>query len=119
MESLGSYIRQLRDERDLSLREFAKKLDVSAPFVSDVELGRRHPSEEVLAKIAQVLGVKVEDLRSRDTRPPIEEIKRITQSDPKFALAFRTMIEKKISADELLNLAIKKESRKSGNKQKK
>jgi transcriptional regulator with XRE-family HTH domain len=119
MEGLGAYIRQLRDERDLSLREFAKKLDVSAPFVSDIELGRRHPSEEVLAKIAQVLGVKVEDLRAHDTRPPIDEIKRMTQSDPKFALAFRRMIDKNITAEDLLDLAKKKDGQKPGNKPKK
>lgn len=118
MEGLGAYIRQLRDERDLSLREFAKKLDLSAPFISDIELGRRHPSEEVLTKISQVLGVKVEDLRAHDTRPPIDEIKRITQSDPKFALAFRTMIDKNITAEDLLELA-KKKGQKPGNKPKK
>ena len=119
MEGLGAYIRKLRDERDLSLREFAKKLDLSAPFISDIELGRRHPSEEVLAKVAKVLGVKVEALRARDTRPPIDEIKRITQSDPKFALAFRTMIDKKITAEDLLELAKKKEGQKASNKPKK
>ena len=119
MQGLGAYIRQLRDERDLSLREFAKKLDVSAPFVSDIELGRRHPSDEVLAKIAEVLGVRIEDLRAHDTRPPIDEIKRLTQSNPKFALAFRTMIDKKITAEDLLEFAEHKEVQKSTKKPKK
>ena len=118
METLGAYVRRLRDERDLSLREFAKKLDVSAPFVSDIELGRRHPSEEVLARIAKVLGVKVKDLRARDTRPPIDEIKRLTQSDPRFALAFRTVIDKKITPEDLIELANKKETQKVGHKPK-
>ncbi len=119
MEELGTYIRRLRDERDLSLREFAKKLDVSAPFISDIELGRRHPSEDVLARIAQVLGVEVKDLRARDTRPPIDDIKRITQSDPRFALAFRTVIDKNITAEDLLEFAKKKGGQKRGNKTKK
>jgi hypothetical protein len=43
-----------------------------------------------------------------DVRPPIEDIKRLTQNDPRFALAFRTMIDKKVSADELLDLANQK-----------
>jgi len=111
MEGLGAFIRRLRDEKDISLREFAKQLECSAAFVSDVELGRRHPSEEVLINIARLLGTTVEELRAHDTRPPIEEIKRITESDPKFALAFRTVIDKKISADELLELARRKESK--------
>ena len=60
--------------------------------------------------MARVLGVKVDDLRAQDIRPPIDEIKRMTQRNPKYALAFRTMIDKKISADELLDLAKQKEA---------
>jgi transcriptional regulator with XRE-family HTH domain len=50
MKTLGEHIKEVREERDLSVRELAKKLNVSAPFLSDVELGRRHPSDEVLAR---------------------------------------------------------------------
>ena len=102
MEGLGPYMRRRRDELDLSLREFAKRLDCSAAFISDIELGRRHPSEKVLAEIARVLEVKLEKLQAMDVRAPIDDIKRLTQNDPRFALAFRTMIDKKVSAEELL-----------------
>ncbi|HTF65089.1 MAG TPA: helix-turn-helix transcriptional regulator [Edaphobacter sp.] len=102
MEGIGPYIRKRRDELDLSLRELAKKLDCSPAFVSDIELGRRHPSEKVLIEIARILNVKVEDLRGMDVRAPINEIKRITQDDPNFALAFRTVIDKNIKAEDLL-----------------
>jgi transcriptional regulator with XRE-family HTH domain len=102
MEDLGTFIRRLRDDMDISLRELAKRLDCSAAFLSDVELGRRHPSEKVLAEIARQLKTTVEDLRAHDVRAPIEEIKRLTKSDPNFALAFRTVIDKKISAEDLL-----------------
>jgi len=103
--SLGQYLRDLRDKRDLSLREFAKKLECSAAFISDVELGRRYPSEKVLKDMARVLGVTVEDLRAHDVRAPIEDIKRLTATDPLYALAFRTVIDRRISAEELLKLA--------------
>ena len=116
MENLGAFVRRLREEKDFSLREFAKKLEVTPPFISDIELGRRHPSDEVLVKIAQLLGVKAEELRARDTRPPIDEIKRITQSDPAFAHAFRTMIDKKITAEDLLELARTKEHKSKSKK---
>ncbi len=120
MEGLGAYIRLKRDECDLSLREFAKRLDCSAAFISDVELGRRHPSEEVLTEIARILRTSVEDLRAHDTRAPIDEIKRLTQANPKFALAFRTVVEransKKITADELLEMVKEKEGRKTKGK---
>jgi transcriptional regulator with XRE-family HTH domain len=90
MEGIGPFIRRRRDELDMSLRELAKKLDCSPAFISDIELGRRYPSDKVLVEMARILKVKVEELRKMDVRPPIEEIKRVTQNDPTFALAFRT-----------------------------
>jgi transcriptional regulator with XRE-family HTH domain len=114
MEGIGPYIRRRRDELDLSLRELAKRLDCSPAFISDIELGRRHPSDKVLSEIARILKVKVEELREMDVRAPIDEIKRITQDDPTFALAFRTVIDKKISADELLEFVKNKEDAKRG-----
>jgi transcriptional regulator with XRE-family HTH domain len=114
MEGIGPYIRKRRDELDLSLRELAKRLDCSPAFISDIELGRRHPSDKVLIEIAKILKVKAEDLRKMDVRAPIDEIKRITQDDPAFALAFRTVIDKNIKADELLAWLKDKEGGKKG-----
>lgn len=114
MEGIGPYIRKRRDELDLSLRELAKKLDCSPAFISDIELGRRHPSDKVLVEIAKILKVKVEELRKIDVRPPIEEIRRATHDDPTFALAFRTVLDKGISADELLEFVKKREDEKKG-----
>ncbi len=116
MESLGAYIRRIRDERDISLRELAKRIGCTPPFVSDIEHGRRHPSDEVLAEIARVLAVSEDELRKHDLRAPIEEIKRVTQSDPRFAIAFRTVLDKNISADELLKWAEKQSPDKSKKK---
>jgi transcriptional regulator with XRE-family HTH domain len=114
MEGIGPYIRKRRDELDLSLREFARKLDRSPAFISDIELGRRHPSDEVLAQMAHVLKVKLEELRAMDVRAPIDDIKRVTLDDPTFALAFRGVIDKKITANELLEFVKKKETEKRG-----
>jgi transcriptional regulator with XRE-family HTH domain len=118
MEGIGPFIRKRRDELDLSLRELAKKLDCSPAFISDIELGRRHPSDKVLIEIAKILKVKTEDLRNMDLRPPIDDIKRVTQDDPTFALAFRTVVDrikdKNVSADELLEWLKKKEGEKKG-----
>lgn len=100
--ALGEYIRKLREEKDLSLREFAIKVHCSAAFVSDIELGRRYPSEEVRAKIAKVLGVTVNDLQAHDTRAPVEEIKRRSAEDPKYALALRTLIDANVRPEDMI-----------------
>jgi len=106
--NLGERIRELRDNRDLSLRELAAKLGCSAPFISDVELGRRYPSEKVLKDMARVLGVEFDDLKAYDTRPPVEEMKQRIAADPRYAIAFRTVISQNVSAQELLDLANRK-----------
>jgi len=108
-KTLGERIRELRDEKDLSLREFAKKLGgLSAAFLSDIELGRRHPSEKVLADMARVLGTTVEDLRNYDARPPVEELKRKASADPAWGLALRRVVEEGISPEELMKLVERK-----------
>src|SRR5262249_4666678 len=61
--SLGQRLRELRDKADLSVRELAKRIGVSSPFLSDIELGRRFPSEEVLGKLAAALNVSLEELK--------------------------------------------------------
>lgn len=112
-ETLGDYIRRVRSETlDLSVRELARRIGKTAPFVSDIELGRRNPSDDVLADIAKALGVAEEELRKRDVRAPIDEIKRATQKDPTFAMAFRTVLEKNIPAETLLEWAKGQQKRK-------
>ncbi|HEY1477596.1 MAG TPA: helix-turn-helix transcriptional regulator [Chthoniobacterales bacterium] len=92
--SLGQRLHELRDSADLSLRELAKQIGISAPFLSDIELGRRFPSEEILAKLARALSVSVDDLKQYDNRAPIADLKRLMDSDPKLGFAFRTAVEK-------------------------
>ena len=92
-KTLGQRIRELREERDISLREFARRLDgLSAAHVSDIELGRRFPSADVLLKMAHVLHVDVAELKKLDSRPPVEELRRRAEADPSYGIALRRMV---------------------------
>lgn len=102
MKTLGEHIRELREKKDLSVRELAKRLGLSAPFLSDVELGRRHPSEEVLSKLAHELGSTVTELRKYDARAPIPELRRMAAANPVLGFALRKVVEDKVDPDELL-----------------
>jgi transcriptional regulator with XRE-family HTH domain len=56
--TFGEYLKHKRDEKHISLREVARTLGVSAPFLSDVENNRRGPlTEERLADLAKVLNL--------------------------------------------------------------
>jgi len=103
--SLGDAIRLLRDKEDLSLRELAQKVGISPPHMSDIELGKRYPSDEVLEKLAQQLKTTFRELKNYDTRAAISDIKRIMESNPHVGFALRTATEEvrrgELSADEL------------------
>ncbi|MBI4766597.1 MAG: helix-turn-helix transcriptional regulator [Deltaproteobacteria bacterium] len=104
MKTLGEYIRELREEKDLSLRELAKKLKISAPFLSDIELGHRYPSDKVLGGLARILDIPLKDLKAYDTRPPVKDLKRMAAAEPLYGVAFRKVVNDKISAKKLLEL---------------
>jgi transcriptional regulator with XRE-family HTH domain len=112
MKTLGQRMRELREEKNVSLRELARKIRVSAPFLSDVELGRRYPTDKIVASIAEALEVPLDNLRAYDTRPPIEDFKRLASSNPQYAFAFRQVMDKKISPEDLIKFAEKKAYRK-------
>ena len=93
MQTLGEFIRKKRDEADISLRELARQIEITPPFLSDIELGRRNPSEDVLAKIADYFKLPIEELKKLDTRVTFSDLKRLIEKDPKLGFAFRTAIE--------------------------
>ncbi len=101
--TLGEKIRQLREKKDMSLRELAKKVGISAAFLSDIELGRRYPSDKYLSAIARALDTPLDELKQYDTRPTMRDLRRMTISEPQFGFAFRQLIDKKISPQELLS----------------
>ena len=62
VSGLGSFIRDQRDQAQMSLRQLAKAAEVSNPYLSQVERGLRKPSAEILNRIAQGLRISAESL---------------------------------------------------------
>src|SRR6266540_3226337 len=109
IKTFGDFVRERRDSLDLSVREFARKLDdVSPAHISDIENGRRHPSDELLKKMSHVLGVSVDELQKHDLRPPVDELRRMIQRDPAYGVALRKLTQTPMSSDELLKFIEKK-----------
>ena len=60
--TFGEYLKHKREQKQISLREVARTLGVSAPFLSDVENNRRGPlTEERLADLAKVLNLNEQE----------------------------------------------------------
>lgn len=54
---IGSFIKDLRENAKISLRQLAQQAGVSNAYISQIERGLRKPSAEVLASIASALRV--------------------------------------------------------------
>jgi transcriptional regulator with XRE-family HTH domain len=72
---LGTRLREERAARGLSLRELARRLDVSPSLVSQIETGKIQPSVKTLYAIVSELGVSLDgvfgvDERGRRETPP-------------------------------------------------
>lgn len=91
--TMGQRLRELRESAGLSLREVAKAANISAPFLSDVELGRRFPTNETLALIAQTLRASADDLKKHDHRSALADLKRLAEGSPNLGAAVRVLVE--------------------------
>lgn len=62
VSSIGSYIREQREQAKISLRQLAQAAGVSNPYLSQVERGLRRPSADILQQIAKGLRISAEAL---------------------------------------------------------
>ena len=67
---LSMNLKKYRGYRKSSQAELAEKLDISIPFLSDIENGKKWVSPRTLAKIAEVFNIEAyELLRPEQTLP--------------------------------------------------
>ena len=57
--TIGEKLKKSRNDKGMSLRELATKVELSASFLSQIEQGKASPSIENLKKIAHTLDVRV------------------------------------------------------------
>ena len=65
LPDLGAYLREQRENAQLSLRQLADMAGVSNPYLSQIERGLKRPSAEILQQIAKGLQVSAESLYVR------------------------------------------------------
>lgn len=58
---IGQLLKDLRDERGWSLREFGLIVSMNKTYLGDIELGKRNPTINSLEKIVAGYGLTVEE----------------------------------------------------------
>lgn len=65
MRELGEYVREQRENAQLSVRQLSAVAGISNPYLSQIERGLRRPSAEILNSLAKGLQISAESLYVR------------------------------------------------------
>ena len=60
--SFGQVIRERRRQLDLTQEEVARRIRTSTPYVGHLESGKRHPSDKIVNRLSEVLGLDSREL---------------------------------------------------------
>ena len=88
LKTLGAGLRQIRNEKNLTLIEVAESSDMTLSVYHRIEMGQREVSDKEMKNIAKALGYTVEELRNAiknlENKGLLEEI--IQRNDAKYKL---------------------------------
>ncbi len=107
----GAYVRQERENREIGLREMAKKIGVSPTYLSKVERDEfLPPAEDKVRKIAEIFGIDVDELLALAGKVSSDLSDIIREHPRELAALLRTT--KGMTADDVARLARKAEKAK-------
>jgi transcriptional regulator with XRE-family HTH domain len=101
--TLGEIIRETRVDQKRGLRDLARSLAITPSYLSDIEYDRRIPSEDVLQKIADLLGLKFDDLMALAGRFG-DDAERHLRRYPEVGRLFRRITEQGLHGDPIRDL---------------
>jgi transcriptional regulator with XRE-family HTH domain len=65
-KALGAALAALREEKDLTQREVARRSDLSTAHYNGIESGHTNPSWGTMRRIAKAFGVSLKDIADRE-----------------------------------------------------
>ena len=89
---IGDKIKSERLKRKISLREFSRRLGISAAYLVDIEKGRRLPNYELVQKIADFFDIPVSALNRYNLEMP-KHIRTWIEKHPFFSRMFKFVLK--------------------------
>lgn len=71
-DEIGKRIKSARQEKNLSQMQFAELINVSTPYLSDIENGKTNLSLEIFTRIVEALQISADWLIMADTPQTME-----------------------------------------------
>jgi transcriptional regulator with XRE-family HTH domain len=97
-KKIGSFLRELRKEQEITQEQLAEKLNVSGRTISRWETGRSMPDISLLSELAEFFGVSIPEIINgeRKSEKMNEEVKEVAEKLSDYALAEKETIIKQI-----------------------
>ena len=76
VRALGPQLRLLRSAAGLSQEQLGERASVTSASVSRIERGKNHPSGALLGRLADALGVSLDELRKPPRKRPVPALSR-------------------------------------------
>ena len=77
----GLKVKQLRQGRNLSFADLAKKAGMSVSYLNEIEKGKKYPKEDKIHQIATALNVELTELTSPVLGQNLEPVNQLLQSN--------------------------------------
>ena len=103
---IGDNIRKALEIKGITSNELAKKIDVSATYISYLLNNKRNAGVETLEKIAKVLGCKVSDLFDGGETEEDKDLNSVTQALVKQLLAEKIISDPENIPSEIIDMII-------------
>jgi HTH-type transcriptional regulator, competence development regulator len=106
MSTFGERIRELRKASGMTQREFAEQLEIDFTYVSKIENGRVDvpPSEQLITRIAELLGIDANDLLVLAGQFDHRELQRVATETPEVGALLRRLQARQFSPAEIRRL---------------
>lgn len=89
--ALGERLRELRLQKKISMRELARRSEISPSFLCEIEAGRSYPSDSALSRLAEELGVSEARLRKLDMRAYLSELRSLLDGESAWGPVFEEL----------------------------
>jgi len=75
----GDYLRKCRDKKEWTQPEAAAKIEIEQSYLSKLETGKSHPSEEIFSKLIEVYNIDVSELYDNISSEELAKLKELKQ----------------------------------------
>lgn len=75
----GDYLRKCRDKMEWTQPEAAAKIEIEQSYLSKLETGKSHPSEEIFSKLLEVYNIDVNELYESISSEELAKLKELKQ----------------------------------------